>query len=166
VLPAVSESLCDIQDRQKSEGTSLGVFRPAEILDFTGTKAATPDWTKDELTLLTQQDLFMTREQKVLEKMPFVFRYKFRCAGCRAKKPHHMKIVDWELAQQFRRLQRASGTIDEALQKLRDNWLGNLCGADKDTHLFVGNMQAFPGTFLVLGVFWPPKQPQLGLFST
>jgi hypothetical protein len=76
-----------------------------------------------------------------------------------------MKIVDWELAQQYRRLTRSEATEEQALGKLRDNWLGNLCGAEKDTHLFVGNMQAHPGSFLVLGVFWPPKQQQLGFFG-
>lgn len=164
VLPACTGSLCALLEAQKAEQTSLGVFKPAEVIDFTWEAESSPTWTAEELSLLTQQDLFMTRERKLLDKVPYTFRYKFRCADCRAKNPHHTKIVDWELAQQYRRLARSEPTVEDALRKLRENWLGNLCGAERDTHLFVGNMQAHPGSFLVLGVFWPPKQRQLGLF--
>ncbi len=27
----------------------------------------------------------------------------------------------------------------------------------KDTYFYVGNMKRFPGNFMVLGVFYPPK---------
>ena len=36
-------------------------------------------------------------------------------------------------------------------QKFEDDlWDG------RDTSLFVGNQEQYPGAFLVLGVFWPP----------
>ncbi len=164
VLPARTESVCVLLAEQKRTQTSLGVFQPAEVLDFTWDPEASPDWTPEERSLLTQPDLFMTRERKLLEKVPYTFRYRFRCVDCKAKKPHRLKIVDWELAQQYRRLVQAESSVEAALQKLRDNWLSNLCGPKRDTSFFVGNMQAFPNSFLVLGVFWPPKPIQLGLF--
>ena len=78
-----------------------------------------------------------------------------------------MKIVDWELGMLFRRMQQECSTIEEALAKVRQKWFGDLCGPDKDTHFFVGNMGAHPTSFLILGVFWPPVQqesPQMSLF--
>ena len=163
VLPEVAPSLCDIRDAQSRDGTSLGVFRPREVLDFDWEEEGSREWTKEELATLTQRDLFMTRERKLLEKIPFIFRYRFRCEDCRTKEPHHVKIIDWELAQQYRRFARECATERDALRKLMDNWLDNLCGPEKDTYFFTGNMQAHPGTFLILGVFWPPKQQQLEL---
>ena len=164
VLPARVQSLCTLLAEQKRTRRSLGMFQPAEVLDFTWEPEASPVWTPEERSLLTQQDLFLTRERKLLEKVPYAFRYRFRCVDCKARKGHHLKIVDWELAQQYRRLVRAELSEGVALRKLRDNWLGNLCGPKRDTSFFVGNMQAFPNSFLVLGVFWPPKPIQLGLF--
>jgi hypothetical protein len=32
-----------------------------------------------------------------------------------------------------------------------------MCGEGKDTIFYVGNMHRHPKSFLVLGVFWPPK---------
>lgn len=163
VLANVSDSVCDIQDRQKADRTSLGVFRPEEVLDFVWDKDPNPEWTPGELGKLTQQDLFMTKERKLLQKLPYRFRYVFRCAKCRNKDPHEQMVIDWELAEQYRHLRRAH---DEAtvLKMIKDKWLGELCGPMKDTYFFAGNMQKYPSNFLVLGVFWPPRQEQLGLF--
>jgi hypothetical protein len=68
-----------------------------------------------------------------------------------------MKIVDWQLMQLFRKL-RLGHDMAACLRKLRDKWLDELCGPDKDTYFFVGNTLANPTGFLVLGVFWPPKE--------
>ena len=160
VRPVLSDSLCDIQDAQQASGTSLGVFKPAEIMDFDWEQEKQKDWTAKELARLGIRDLFLQKDRKrlePLEKIPFSFRYRFRCADCRTAEPHHMKIVDWELMQFYRRMREESETIEDCLRKVRDKWLDELCGAEKDTHFFVGNMQAHLNSFLVLGVFWPPK---------
>lgn len=160
VRPVLSESLCDIQDAQEASGTSLGFFKPAEILDFDWEREKQEDWTAKELAHLEIRDLFLKQDRKrmeLLEKIPYSFRYRFRCADCRNAEPHHMKIVDWELMQFYRRMREESETIEDCLRKVRDKWLDELCGAEKDTHFFVGNMQAHLNSFLVLGVFWPPK---------
>ena len=49
---------------------------------------------------------------------------------------------------------------------LRDKFLDQLCGEDRDTYFFVGNQFRHPRGFLVLGVFWPPSgsRPHSGLF--
>ncbi|MBU49064.1 MAG: hypothetical protein CL920_10245 [Deltaproteobacteria bacterium] len=167
IMPLCSNSLCDIQDAQKTDRTSIGLFRPAEILDFDWEPEKPPHWTPAELDRLRQEDMFLPSPENILEKIPYTFRYRFRCEGCRNKEPHYMKIVDWELGMLFRRMQQECSTIEEALAKVRQKWFGDLCGPDKDTHFFVGNMGAHPTSFLILGVFWPPVQqesPQMSLF--
>jgi len=158
VRPVISGSLCDIQDAQGRDGTSIGLFKPERVLDFDWETDPSPTWTESERVLLKRKDLFLNRKGEILEKIPFTFRYRFRCSGCRNSDPHHMKIVDWELMQLYRRMRLECESLESCLRKVRDKWLGDLCGPSKDTHFFVGNMVAHPGSFLVLGVFWPPKQ--------
>ena len=46
---------------------------------------------------------------------------------------------------------------EAAAESVRKKFLGELCREDKDTRFFMGTH--FPyNTWLVLGVFWPPKQ--------
>lgn len=163
VMPLLSESLCDIQESQKQSGTSLGVFRPKEVLDFT-CEEDSENWSSAELAKLSQEDLFLTNENKLLERIPYKFRYRFRCENCRANQPHHCMVIDWELMALFRRLRRESLSKQDCLTKLKDKWLNELCGPKRETLFFTGNMQAYPQSFLILGVFWPPKTDQLDLF--
>lgn len=158
VGPARAASLCGIQRAQAIDGTSLGFFKPQEVIDFDWERDEEETWTQGQLTSLQRKDLFLTRKGKLLEKIPFTFRYRFRCAECEQGKSHHMKIVDWELMQQFRKFRRETGTEAECLAKLRENWFGNLCGPNKETHFFVGNMLSHPNSFLVLGVYWPTRR--------
>jgi len=47
-----------------------------------------------------------------------------------------------------------------ALQGVHDKFMNTLCGDDRDTCFFVGNLAKYPKSWMVLGVFWPPKSPQ------
>jgi hypothetical protein len=82
-----------------------------------------------------------------------------RRVGCAACGPacngHTQSIIDWEIAQAFRTW-RYDET--ERLEKIREHWLDKLCGTGRDTFFFAGNQHLHPGSFLVLGVFWPPKR--------
>lgn len=163
VMPLLSPSMCDIQDAQKSTKASLGFFKPAKVIDVEWEEEDPRAWTKAERDRLSQQDFFLSSDKKLLEKIPIAFFYRFRCEGCRTKNPHRMKIIDWELAEFWRRERR---THDEAttIKLVCDRFFGILCGDDKDTHFFTGNMQAHPNTFLILGVFWPEVAKQGRLF--
>jgi hypothetical protein len=164
VMPMLRPSMCDIQAAQVSSGTSLGVFRPREIFEVEAEREETSDWTEGQLAKLGQRDLLLTREKRPLQKIPFSFFYRFKCENCRNKEPHRMKIIDWELAELWRSYRRGHdepATLEAVRAKYRDE----LCGPWRDPHFFTGNMQAYPKTFLILGVFWPPKTKQLGLFE-
>ncbi len=49
-------------------------------------------------------------------------------------------------------------------QWLEREVLHEMSGRSKDTHFYVGNHSVYPTTFMVLGVFWPPKSAQQSLF--
>jgi hypothetical protein len=153
VDPLIAPSLCAIQKRREVDGTSLGAFRPASITDFCWEPVEKT--TVESRRLLASQKNLFAQEQAPLEILPYRFKYKFSCAdpSCRT---HDMTIVDWEVGQAFRSFRRRYGEI-EGLKKMRDKFLGDMCGAAKDTVFFVGNTFLNPNVFLVLGVFWPPR---------
>lgn len=87
------------------------------------------------------------------EVVPWRFRYAYRClsTGCRG---HRQTIVDWEAVALWRNIRHRSNWTEI----MREKFVGQLWNADRDAALFVGNMEQRPWNFLVLGVFWPPRQ--------
>jgi hypothetical protein len=163
LLNAASESMCEIQRKQRELGVSMGFFKPAEVVDVTQEEEPEKQWSAGDLSKLGQTDLFMTRENRILEKLPYRWRYKYRCSDpdCSG---HHQSIIDWELGQLYRNLKsRGITDPDDIHQRVRAKYLTQLCGPDKDTYFFVGNLLKHPRDFMVLGVFWPPHDPQMHL---
>jgi hypothetical protein len=154
VEPLVSGSMCEILERQRADKTSLGVFRPAEVVDFV-IEDVDPSRGEDQQGIADQPSLLLP-DKSSLEELPVRFKYHYRCSheGCSG---HTQTIVDWELAESYRSWRRRYR--DEALlrSKLRERWFDVVCGPDRDTALFVGNQFRNPRGFLVLGVFWPPR---------
>jgi len=140
--------------------TSLGVVRPSRVLDLKverGTGEWKPEWQKlfDQLTLFGPP-------QKPLRKIPFTFKYVFECEDSNGK-THTAMCEDWELGMLYLKEAERRKTEEAAAESVRDTFLDKLCGADKDTRFFMGTH--FPwNTWLVLGVFWPPKDDQQTLF--
>ncbi len=159
--PAISRSMCEIQRLQKTSNKSLGCFRPRMVEDFV-VRDDDPDWTSKQKQALAQLRLF-DPPGKILEKVPLKLTYLYRCdeADCPG---HRQRLLDWE-AYQFYRARRAEGhTLAATKALLRDKFFGELCAQDKATHFFVGNHSSHFNSFMVLGVFWPPRQPP-GLFD-
>lgn len=163
IRPFIRPSLCSIVEDQKREGSSLGIFPPLEVLDFKWSNVEKA-WTPKEIAKITQGGLFDDKDLPLLEKIPFDFRFSFRCQDCKTGKQHVAKIVDWELGQQFRKLRDQEASELACLKKLKDKWLGELCSPDKSTFFIVGNTFEHRSSFLVLGVIWPNKIRQASLF--
>lgn len=151
VEPMLIESMCDLMRRRELDQTSLGAFRPAEVTDFVP-RPEPGEWTQDELASLSQTSLF-AQDRKLLRKMPWRFRYHYRCGG--ACKGHKQSVIDWEVYATYFNARREHGE-DDAVAAVRDRWLNTLCSPDRDTIFFVGNQRDAPLGFIVLGVFWPP----------
>jgi hypothetical protein len=155
VLKKRARSMEDLYDQQAADRTSLGIFRPEEVHDL----IISPDnseWPPKFLQALQQQRLFEYR-QRTLEpprKVPFKFHYCFKCDDSRCK-GHKMMIEDWEVGALFWRLVDKGASHKDASVKVRDKFLNDLCGPDKDTHFYVGTILAHPKTWVVIGVFYP-----------
>jgi len=153
VDPLVLDSMCEIQRRQKADGTSLGAFRPGEVLDLTIDQDA-ETWEPSKQAIADQPSLFFA-DKAGLEKIPYRVRYRYTCSEPTCP-GHHQTIIDWELAQSFRNWREKYETA-VLLEKIRERWLGEMCRPDKETLFFVGSQHLHPAAFLILGVFWPPS---------
>lgn len=155
-MPTVQfKSLEEIEDKYRSDKISLGIFKPKEIIDFIVEKDIS-HWSKKNQQILSQLRLFGT-QPKSLEKIPFKFSYKFICSDKRCQKPHKLSIVDWEIFELYRGIKKNyQYDMDIILEKVKNKWFNEMWNSKRDSYLIVGTQYPNP-TFMVLGVFWPPK---------
>ena len=157
----VFRSVENLQKHREEFGVSLGLVKPKKVLDFK-IKRKTQDEIDGSLRkkkLAYQQlDLF-EKDDSSLEILKHRFYLKFECddEGCSR---HEMSILDWEIAQLYRRLRGDANW--EA--KLRSKIMDEIFGAKKETFLFLGNMALRHHIFCILGFFYPPRERPLPLF--
>lgn len=156
LLPTVSPSMCAIQREQEATKKSLGMFRPKEVQDLLilDTDA---EWSGKKKAEMSQMRMFYEKTLK-LEKIPFDFKYKYRCDDLQCT-GHTQMILDWEIVELYRKLRQTHDDLSEIKLKIRKKFLSDLCGKDRDTHFFVGNHSLYPNSFMILGIFWPPRLP-------
>lgn len=162
--PLMRPSMCAIRKERDARGyPTLGLFRPKVIKRLTISPADRPDWTTAQRAILRQTsfgfDAKAPREE--LEKIPFEFFYEFVCdaPGCRG---HKMSCTDWEMAEAYRQWKKDyRGEWEVAFrEKFESEMIGRF-----DTHFFVGTMHTRPNTWIIVGLFYPPKPKPLPLFS-
>jgi hypothetical protein len=170
VESSMAPSMCAIQRRRISDRTSLGIFRPAVIvgldIESIDVKKEKEDLAKTMARREAQGSLLKggeIDEQEellgALDLIPYRFKLKYRCddAGCQG---HAQSIVDWEMLQFYRRARQKP----DWEETMRRRVLEEVCGADRDVALVVGNQHQHENAFLVLGFWWPKRIPeQLGL---
>ncbi|MDE2732276.1 MAG: hypothetical protein OXI38_12870 [Bacteroidota bacterium] len=158
VLAKKTRSMEDLWDRQAADHTSLGVFRPKEVQDLVISPDDT-DWKPSFKAELRQQRIWEDRtvSREPLRKVPFKFHYRFSCDDSRCR-GHKMMIEDWEVGALFWRLADQGTSHEEASELVKQKFLRELCGGDKDSHFFVGTVLNYPRSWIVLGVFYPKKQ--------
>ncbi len=158
-LAKKAASLEDLKEQQDRDRTSLGVFRPKKVTDLVAVKAPAA-WKPGFLAALRQSRLFETRQNtsEPPRKIPWKFQYKFECDDSRCT-GHQMMIEDWEIGRLYWRLIDAGKTEADAIAGVREKFLDQICGRDRDTHFFVGTILAHPKSWVIIGVFWPKKAP-------
>lgn len=152
IAPLVAPSLCEIKRRQQADGTSLGVFRPKQVTRFRLEPAAQ---RSAGLEAMASQINLFDPERRKLEALPYRFTYTFTCedSGCRG---HEMGLIDWEAAAAYLQW-RGKYSTGELPKKMHQKWFEEICAPSRDVHFFVGNVHQYPKTFMLLGVFYPPK---------
>lgn len=156
-----------IEDAYSNRHTSLGTLKPREIIDVR-IEATTREWPAKWRQYLIQHDLFETDKsgkKTLIRKVPYDFSYVFTTAD---GKTRTLKIEDWELgALYWKCLARADGEEGQAIRLVKKKYQSL---AHRDIYLFLGTTLKFlqmnsPNPFIVVGVFYPPKDSQLYLFE-
>lgn len=152
-------TIIELKALYAAEGVSLGIVRPARVLDLEIRKAD-PEWKPEWKKVLQQGNLF-EGAPKELRKLPYSFHYVFECQD--SVTPHTAMIEDWELGVLFLKEADRLGSERDAADSVRQKFFDQMCAADRDTRFFVGTR--FPyNVWLVCGIFWPPKVSQGLLF--
>lgn len=155
VEPLVGPTMCELHRGRRGGGSgpSLGVVRPRKIL---GINVEEGGWNEGQKNLLAQDNL-LTGPSKELERPPFKFSYHYLCED-EACGGHTQSIADWELTEYWRRVRHSADPVEQ----VKGRWLEQICGPDREPLFFVGDIAAHPGSFMVLGVFWPRQRPNAG----
>lgn len=141
-------------------GTSLGLIRPRTIKRFyvkRKQESERKEWEEKREQAINVRDLFVDTESRTrdLMFMPITYRVAFECESVDCK-GHDMSILDWEIYVLSRKLFAQSG--DEVAQRKVIEKLNEYADPDaRDCYFFLGNTQAHPGTFMVVGLYYPPR---------
>lgn len=157
IEPTVIKGYAEMLRLQETENRSLGAFRPACILGPKIIPNPEP-WSDKQLAQIAQMGLFSDKEP--LEKVAWRFQVGF---VDEIGKEHCLSIEDWEIFQLWRGERDRHGEA-KAVEQVRKK-LEQMLAAERDPILFVGN-QGDPRkrkSFMILGIFWPKRNPQPAL---
>jgi len=156
--------------KDKEICTSLAVFKPTQILDFT-VEEVEREWDKKKIERLKanrdQTGLFENPEDpfEVVDKLPYKFKYVFEDANGSVSR---MMIEDWEIGQLFwRMVKKYEGDEGLAIKDVRKKYFDNFAKT-RDLFFYLGTTQVHHFTarnpFVIIGTFHPPKTDQMSLF--
>lgn len=162
-IPAF-ESFDALESSRVSDGLSIALLKPKNLISLEIIKSRNQDWTEDEKINLTkgqtQGNLFSEDEAKQqvreLRKVPFDFYYRYLCDTQFGEKEFKHKIVDWEAGALFWKCRRSHGGGWEApfRAKLEEQL------ASKDLMFLMGNQHRFQDQWLIISLVYPPKRKQ------
>jgi hypothetical protein len=162
VFPLRAHCLCCLQKQRDVDGhPTLGVFRP-KLIERLAIKSESSTWTDSQLAVLRQGHLFAESPKKELEKIPFSFRYEFRCEHDECS-GHKVICTDWEMGESYRQWKATYG--DKWESKFRERYESDMI-RKCDTHFYVGTVHQHPHIWIIVGLFYPPRSDEgPGLFD-
>lgn len=167
----VYDRLDDLIAEAKDNTTSLAVFKPSRVINFTW-EEEDRDWDVNKLKQMrdaySQHDLFEDNEWRrtfqVIPKLPYSFSYKFEDISGRQSE---LQILDWEAGALYGNcLRSCEGNEQLALAKVRQKYFDEFTA--RDLHFYLGTTQQFhfvaPNPWVIIGVLPIPYENQLDLF--
>lgn len=161
----LTELIAEAQN--KNICTSLAVFKPTRILDFT-IENVEREWDKKKLAKLEverqQGNLFAQPENpfEVVQKLPYKFSYVFEDNQGKQSK---LMIEDWEIGALYWKYADKGENV--ACKKVKEKYFDDFAKT-KDLHLFLGTSQLHHYTgknpFMIIGTFHPKQITQTSLF--
>lgn len=159
-----------LTDSTKPKNRSLATFKPAKILDFE-VEDDSREWKNEWTEIRKQTDLFSqngeVNPEIIIPKVPYKFYYKFSDGS---GKPRRLMIEDWEIgALYWNCIRDTNGDEKKAIELVKLKYFNEFT-SKKDIYLFLGttrqwHMRRARNPFVIIGVFYPKIESQLGLFN-
>ena len=152
ILPLVSKSLEELDRKKETDSTSLGIIKPKTIDMFSIDEADVLTDDEKNINKEIQMTLFGEKEFNP-EKIPFIFRYHFKCddSSCNG---HKIMCEDWEMIESWRRWKKIYKDENILREKFVNGFYTEML--KKDLYFFVGTHSKF-NTWLIIGLYYPPK---------
>jgi hypothetical protein len=146
-------------------GRSLGIIKPVRVNKFFDKprqrireeaekiileKMEEVDSNLTLLDYVKMEDKYLLPEVKEsdvkIDELPWIG-YKFQCSNqC---KGHEMMVIDWEAQRLFRRYKTINGPVKKKLF--------HELVFERDLYFVVGNTWRYHKSFMIIGLFYPPK---------
>lgn len=156
-----------LREANEQRGTSLGLVKPLSIDRVYAVTKSPEDhakWEEKRRAAMAQNEMFGDDRDELKElKFQWVeYRVAFKCDDPKCTIVHDMGVHDWGIYLLDMNLAESEGDYKLAeakvLAKLRD-----ILDPEKhDTQLLLGNTLAYPKTFFIGGIYYPPRVAQAG----
>ena len=146
-----------LQEKYEVNHTSLGVVVPTKVHDIK-IEGIDSEWSEEDLGKLNQMSLIgqFTHELKKIPK----FSYVFECGD--DNKTHRAMITDWEMGMRYINTLKSNPDPSTAAEKVKSFYLKLMDRSKYDTRWFMGTVHPY-NTWIVVGLFYPPKLRQAAL---
>ncbi len=157
LAPLRAKSVENLEEAFRRDRTSLGLIRVGELLRFYKSEEPNVDGADGPQIMQATFDLQggMGRPKWILNQIPHVFRYRFRCDvhgnGCRV---HDMTCEDWELFEANRKWPEKYATPEVLWAKLCDQFYTRM--RERDLQFFMGTESQY-GRWLIVGLHYPKR---------
>lgn len=132
---------------------SIGLVRITTDSEFYLTPGVA-EWSAKQLSIMNQASLFES-SRKPLQKIPWDFRYKFKCADSPECTGHDLQVFDWEPYELYRK-QLLRWPAEKAHDDLLHKYNEAIGPRSRNVYLFVGTTISRPKQFSCIGIYAPP----------
>lgn len=151
LLPLLNESVEELEEAFENDRVSLGLVKPETVIEFY--EAGDMRDYEKEVSLGIQMTIFGERRVE-LEKLPHMFRYKFKCPieNCRV---HDMTCEDWELFQSFRSWRHKYPNHEILWDKIYQKYFIDFT-TKCDLYFYMGTHSLYKA-WMIIGLYYPRK---------
>jgi hypothetical protein len=161
--PNFCKSVEELLDRQKADGTSLGIVVPESITNCTVARrpeSERSEWAAHEQARQSQERLFGSKP-KTLDFPEALFYVHWQCNDDRCEKPHRMSLHEWGIHELYRKLEDDPKRDEKVVQAMRKH----LDEGERDVFLFLGNFRSKLYNFGLMDSYSAPTRPKAPAFS-
>ena len=160
-------SVEELRAKQQADGTSLGLVKPRQVTRVVMRRLTEADrkaWENHKDRAAQQKDFFINPEASVKELVyiPVVYVVEFTCDDSACTTVHKMSVRDWGLYQLGRKVY-AQYDPHVADEKVRAKILKIMDPSEHNSYFFLGNTQAQPTNFMIVGFYYPKRDDQMRL---